>query len=301
MNANTTGAVLAVLMLDLKSSAFLQILMKAKKSMLVLLGFVLAISLSFNAYSQKLPKVQYSGIRAPSNIKIDGKVTEWNDQFQAYNPINRIYYIISNDDENLYLAIRTGDGGSGEKAIFGITFNLQLPGENGKSSRKNINIRYPKTVEVQKSGSIRNAVNAVKRIKDDTSGTGKKTMDSLRHFANQKMKDIFKEIDVTGIKDIKDASISEYNIEGIRVAAQFDQHMQYTYELELPLKYLGSNINNKQKFKYNIKMNGLPEKAPGSPFAPPVIYADRTNFMAPEAAFLMYPTDFSGEYSLAKK
>ena len=55
---------------------------------------ILFCNMPFIAIAQKLPKIQLIGKRAPSGIKIDGTATEWNDEFQAYNISNRIYYTI---------------------------------------------------------------------------------------------------------------------------------------------------------------------------------------------------------------
>ena len=63
----------------------------------------------FTAQAQKLPGVQQAGLRAPAQIKIDGKTTEWNNQLQAYNKATGIYYTLSNDDGNLYLTIQAKD------------------------------------------------------------------------------------------------------------------------------------------------------------------------------------------------
>lgn len=61
------------------------------------------------AFAQKLPKVQTTSVWAPPNIKIDGKTTEWNDRFQAHNTGNHVFYTLSNDNKNLYLALRMED------------------------------------------------------------------------------------------------------------------------------------------------------------------------------------------------
>ena len=62
--------------------------------------------LSIYTCAQKLPKIQDVNQRAPSNMKIDGKPAEWNDQFLAYNTNVEVFYTLSNDDKNLYLALR---------------------------------------------------------------------------------------------------------------------------------------------------------------------------------------------------
>src|SRR5471030_2113106 len=63
----------------------------------------------YASQAQKLKAVQENNMRAPSNIRIDGKLTEWDDTFKAYNNTTDIFYTISNDDENLYFAIKAGN------------------------------------------------------------------------------------------------------------------------------------------------------------------------------------------------
>ena len=63
----------------------------------------------FDVSAQKLPNIQQTSIRAPASIKIDGKATEWRDEFQAYNKATEIYYTISNDSEKLYLTVQAID------------------------------------------------------------------------------------------------------------------------------------------------------------------------------------------------
>lgn len=52
----------------------------------------------FSAQAQKLPGVQQTALRAPTQIKIDGRTTEWGNQLQAYNKATCIYYTLCNDD-----------------------------------------------------------------------------------------------------------------------------------------------------------------------------------------------------------
>ncbi|WP_316838282.1 hypothetical protein [Pedobacter nutrimenti] len=264
----------------------------------LLLPVILFGNAPFMAVAQKLPKIQQTGKRAPADIKIDGKTTEWNDEFQAYNINNRIYYSISNDDVNLYLTVRASDGYGNEKAIFGISFMVKIPAETGEKSKKNIVVTFPPTIEVAKIDPVRYTVVAVRRLKNGTTNADQKKIDSLRLVANKMMGGVFKEISITGIKEIRESLISIYNTESIKVAAQFNDHMQYTYEMAIPLKYLGPAINGGQKFSYNIKMNGLPEKTPDSPYPPPTLSIEA---LGQDNAYVSYPTDFSGIYTLVKK
>jgi len=66
------------------------------------LAALLLTAISIGVYAQKLPNVQLGSVQAPADIKIDGKTTEWHDQFQAYNRATDIYYTLSNNDNHLY-------------------------------------------------------------------------------------------------------------------------------------------------------------------------------------------------------
>jgi hypothetical protein len=71
---------------------------KISLSLLATLAFL-------QANAQKLPQVQQVSLRAPANIRADGKNKEWGTQLQAFNNATGIFYSMANDDENLYLVI----------------------------------------------------------------------------------------------------------------------------------------------------------------------------------------------------
>jgi len=60
-----------------------------KNSTITLSALLLIASLTVNA--QNLPNVQKVSVRAPANIKIDGKASEWDDKFQAFNHATDIF------------------------------------------------------------------------------------------------------------------------------------------------------------------------------------------------------------------
>lgn len=281
----------------MKKITTLKRLLKIQSIILLLLG-----SLLFSASAQKLPKIQKTSIRAPENIKIDGELTEWNDRFQAYSPVNRIYYTISNDNQNLYLTIRAEDGYANEKSLLGITFTIKKPTEKGDKSSKKIVVIFPDQIEPSKNDPIRLAMTAFRLMKKDTTNETKRKKDSLRLLTNTRMNELYKEIYVTGIKDIQEPSIPIYNTTGIKVAVQLDAANQYVYELAIPLVNLGPSINGGQRFSYNIKMNGIPDVASNGAPTPRVdrpqgaVVSNREM----DNLYLNSSTDFSGEYTLAK-
>lgn len=248
-------------------------------------------------YAQKLPKIQKIGQRAPKDIKIDGATPEWNDQFVAYNSNNLIRYTVSNDDENLYLSLCAADGHANEKASFGITFSVILA-KDKENSAKTFSVMYPTIVGVPKHEPIRNAIRSLRSIR--TTKNSEVKQDSLRAVINKKMNDAFNELEVTGLPGMEKLLLPINNIEGLKVAAQLNTDMLYTYELAIPLKYLGASKNSTRGFKYNITLHGIPVKSPDGAFPPPIVRRDGEDFLRPEHAYILFPTDLSGQYILVK-
>ena len=92
-------------------------------------------------------------------------------------------------------------------------------------------------------------------------------------------------------------------------SAKFDDKLNYTYEMAVPLKYL--KLNNALKFIYNIKLNAATidgrklELLAARPDLNLVIYkgADGVTYQLgrdPQSLALVASTDFWGEYTLAK-
>ena len=76
-----------------------------------------------SAQAQKLPNVQKDGVRAPANIRIDGKTTEWDNKFEAYNKATDVFYTISNDDNYLYVTVQATQAAIIRKIIGGGVLN----------------------------------------------------------------------------------------------------------------------------------------------------------------------------------
>lgn len=232
------------------------------------------------AYAQKLPGVQQGGVLAPANIKIDGKVTEWGDKFQAYNKNIEAFYTLSNNNENLYLTVKaTTHDIAGKILRGGLTLIINHMAK--KNDPGAVSLTYP----VLRGGDMAAVTNMYAR-------KSFKQEDGEEASAKQ-LNDMFeaksKTIEVTGIKTITDKEISVYNEEGIKAAALFDDRNSYTCEIAIPLKYL--NLPNGESFSYHIKINEEPitSKAGNGPPPPPVSIS------------ALGTTDFWGEYTLVKK
>ncbi len=260
-----------------------------------------------NAAAQKLPNVQTASIRAPTNIKIDGKTTEWNNKFQAYNHATDVFYTVSNDDIKLYLTVQATDQLVINKIMSGgVTFTIQKSGK--KTDKGGISVTYPlfdkknmPFVHVSGGGggmAITDEVAGGGSINSRPANSKEFQGDSIMHIYNKSL-EAAKYISVTGIKTL-DSLTSVYNTEGVRVAQLFDNQMRYTYELAIDLKLLGLQANDASKFAYHISIN---------PFIPP--FESGPTPVKPAAGFVTVmaddhmsgsgaTTDMWGEYTLAK-
>lgn len=263
---------------------------------------LVSVCISYWANAQKLPRVQKASVPAPANIKIDGLATEWNDQFQADNPTCRLWYTVANDSQNVYLLVRMQGPRGNLKAIQnGIAFTIKSP--NTKNEGLSVTFpSVPKQLDAKRNlvKTTATSYTSLRAGKDVV--TSKRIADSLIRTGNKQITDAFKEIELSGIKDITEPLISVYNDTGIRVAAQFDQEMRYTYELAIPLKYLDASIIAAGKLSYNIKLESVAPKFISNPNMPPPPVAARDD-NAPvnyDYEYLNNPTDFSGEYTLVK-
>ncbi len=278
---------------------------------------ILAVSFSFIALAasaQKLPNVQTTGLRAPATIKIDGKTTEWDNKFQAYNHATEVYYTLSNDDNYLYLTVQATDQPIINKIMSGgVTLTINNTGK--RKDKDGISITYP--VFDRKNRPFFGSQDKLGLEKGFRAATANNP-DSVMNVHNRILGEKSKLIGVTGIPGM-DTLISVYNTDGIKVAQLFNSKGAYTYELAVSLKNLGLTTDNPAKFAYHITLNGaslfnnISFKASGmseggSGGAP--ISVGAISFTSADGAdavklFLdggtTAPTDFWGEYVLARK
>ena len=275
---------------------------------LIAVIMVILIGAASTANAQKLPTVQQTSVWAPSTIKIDGKAIEWGNKFQAYNKTTEVYYTVANDDNKLYLVVQATDETIIRKIVIG-GITLTINKTANKNDKNGMAISFPKYDK--RYPALFLILNNRPELTKDTV-KNRIQSDSSKNEYNKQIAAKFKMIDVRGLKGIasaEDDMISVYNEDGINAAALFDNKIHYTYELAVPLKYLG--IDNKSvKFNYNIKLNGeLPSGSQvvdvGRPDLIMFTGSDGKNYLigkaTPENLTLSYPTDFWGEYTLAKK
>jgi len=250
--------------------------------------------------AQKLPSVQQNGLRAPVNIKIDGKTTEWDNTFQAYNNATDIFYTLANDDENLYFTVQATDIDIINR-IAGGGITLVIPRSGKKNDKDVMTVTYPL---IDKKASLV----FLRPRKGSIPDTSIRALDSVVRKRNASLNEKVKWIGVTGIAGI-DSLISVYNEDGIKVAESFNRSGAYTFEMAISLKKLGLSVDNASKFNYHVISNGAKGAASMS-IGPPaanstpeqVAFIEKMSAsMNVYVAKLSAPTDFWGEYTLVKK
>jgi hypothetical protein len=212
----------------------------------------------------KFKSAQTTNLRAPANIKADGKLTEWTDSLQAFNSNTKLYYTLSNDDNFLYLTIKSTDATNNAKIqAGGITFTLNPEGK--KKTEDAFVVTYPvisRPTRAQR-GTMRPgggpgfAGGAMVFGTMGPGGTRTAATDSMIDAAHKQFIASSKLISVTGFKDVTDSLISIYNEYNIKAAIGFNKEGNFIYELALPLSTMGLSTAKLKEIAYNVKLNGL--------------------------------------------
>ncbi|TSJ40593.1 hypothetical protein FO440_12650 [Mucilaginibacter corticis] len=257
------------------------------KTAIILTAFTLLFAA--NVIGQKLPNKQEVSFRAPAKLKIDGIATEWGNKLQAYNKSTQIFYAISNDDKNLYLIVQAKYEEIINKIIRG-GITLIINHSINKKDPQPVTVTYP----VLRGSDMSRIANGIvgRFYKQPDTSYKPVTITELNNRLDAGSKTII----TTGIKNLDSDTLSVYNTDGIKAAAQFDNNTLYNYELAIPIKYLDLPNNGVDPFSYQLKVNGLPEQvythndSSSSSAAPPPY--DATTALA--------TTDFWAQYTLAK-
>jgi len=257
--------------------------------------------MNFVTNAQKLPNVQKESLRASKEIKIDGKLADWDKGFQAYNKSTSVFYTISNDDDNLYLAIQAKDPTVITKIILGgITLTIDTS-DAKKNEGNNVAITFPIYDKTEQPVYL--VVDKQQKGEANVDNAGSNSI-MMEH--NKKLTGKLKLIGVKGIDEIQDSIISIYNANGIKAAALFDDQLDYSYELALPLRYLGVTAIRPVKLNYNIKLNGAAGSGTNIQSLPggrgiSWTGADGISYRSggtPADYIITFPTDFSSDYNL---
>ncbi|WP_316816519.1 hypothetical protein [Pedobacter nyackensis] len=265
-------------------------LLKTTLCTALLTGFVTVV------LAQKNDEIQGESRFAPRTIKIDGKNFEWKDTDFSVSKRTGLSYIVSNDDKNLYLIIKSTDVTNNEKIMAGgITFSVNPEGK--RIEKESIRLTYP-VVEQLRTGSTGSVV-----VSYATSNVKNPEQDAYMAARHKKKLEKAKEIKIRGFKNTTDTLLSIYNDLGIKTFANIEKDNSFFCEVSIPLEGLGISIKGSNSFAYNVKVNGI--QMPGLDnnriiVAPPPGVSGGNFDGGMDDQAMTSSTDFWGKYKLAK-
>lgn len=271
--------------------------------------FVLLTSLSTSIVNaQDLSK----GIKAPSNVKIDGKLTEWTAEME-YSKSTMLHYTMSNDAQNIYLALKCTDQPTINKILAnGITIVLNK--EAKKREKDALVLMYPVPNRAGGRGGFgggRPGAGARGGNGPGNRQAGQGGTDTTSLITAHKRAIVaMKEFRITGVKSIADTTVSIYNTYGLKTVINIDDKANLVYELAIPLSLLDLSASQQTDLAFNVKVNGIDlagmgmvdgnvvvegfGRAGGGGGGGPVISVVRGG------TDMMSATDFWGKYKLIK-
>ena len=214
--------------------------------------FFLLSALAFLQVSaQKLPNVQQASVKAPANIKIDGKANDWGNKFVANNSSTDLLYTIANDEKKLYLVAQTTlPIVMSRIASGGIKLIIQKNGT--KTDAGAPFIKFPflqkgKQVSIGFVNIIADGRNGMRRAPEPKNAKeAERITDSLARRNNKILLREHKWIYTSGIAGV-DTLLTIYNEKGIQAANATDSKKAYTFELAIDLNLLGLKADKAEK------------------------------------------------------
>lgn len=269
-----------------------------------LLFTCLCCALVQSLYSQsKLSNKQEASVWLPTNFKIDGKATEWSNQYQANNYATELRYTIANNSDDLYLIIHADNPAQVVKIVErGVTLTVKKSGADDSDK----SFTFPINMDSRSLDLTLNPRPGVFSKNNREGDTTARALDSIMKRNNKILTEKHKWIRVAGVKGV-DTLIAIYNNDGITVAEQFDVKKNYTFEMAVKLKLLGISTNELPKIAYQLKVNGAkPIKTAGMPVIngqgiPPEEIEKALADLEARINARGAPSYFDGEYILAKK
>lgn len=195
-------------------------------------------SIAFKSYAQ-----------TGQTVKIDGKLDDWHSADFTYNKATKLYYGIANDENNLYLAIKSTNKANNYKINgggIGICINYKnIASEKGAPLLifPNINVAAMRGIMIQQFTLLKSKNH---KVTPDEVSQMRKNM-----IANAK------EIKLVNFPNITDSLISIYNRYGIKTAITYDNDGNLCYELSIPFKQLNITPADHKEFFYELKVNPI--------------------------------------------
>lgn len=217
-------------------------------------AFLLSSCASLQVYAQKLPDIQSTNLIAPTTVRVDGRNLEWND-FSAENKRTGLLYTISNDDKNLYLALKATSNETITKIFAGgISFSINTKGKKREDDANTITYPTVARNNAGRGGAGQGAQNR-QRMGQNRPEQSQEQRDSATFEQRKTQLAAIKEIKIKGF-NIADSLISIYNEYGIKAIGKMDEKKAYFCEIAIPLSVLELSVNDKKEIAYQIKLNG---------------------------------------------
>jgi hypothetical protein len=224
--------------------------MKTNAKTLIKTGLCIAMGMGFLA--AKAQSVQEHSIWAPANVKVDGKLTEWDNSLEANNKTVNFSYTIANDDKAIYVAIKSVDQQNSTKIMSG-GINITINTDGKKKDKDAFVITFPLINRAAFAGGRRQRGGGGFGGGQPGQAPDTAAIKAMRQEAIASVK----EMKVKGFKDIPDSVISIYNEYSIKAAVAYDSNGSLICELAIPLSQLGLSIDKPKDIAYNLKVNGL--------------------------------------------
>ncbi len=268
-----------------------------KSTLILIVSFI-----TLNVNAQKLPNVQSTGVRIPANSKMDGKTTEWDGKFQAYNTATNLYYTMANNAEFVYLIAHIKDP-SVIKRITDFGFTFEIYQNETLRNKDMVSVTLPYAANKYFSLNLSKPTGADPSLEKDILKENNSLLSKNHKYTL-----------VKGVQGLD--SVAIYNDKGIAFVEAFDSNEDYTMELQLPVKFIKFLSGNESKFSYRLVINARPNFGPvrqiislgaggSATFTEAKDFTPEQKAMNEEIsamnAIKYAATDFKAEYTLVKE
>lgn len=176
---------------------------------------------------------------APAAIKIDGDLSEWGNLVSGYDEKTRLFYAVSNDSKNIYLAIKSENKNDIPKILSrGLTFSVNTEGKK----KEGASVVFP---VIRRQRTVNPSQNGETIVKEQLASAN--------------------EIRIIGFSLLPDGGISTSNDYGIEAAAALNEANHFMYELAVPLKHLELNTSSNTPIAIHVKINASVRAAASQP------------------------------------
>jgi hypothetical protein len=194
----------------------------------------LVCALAVQFFSTGISNAQTTELKmAPTGVSIDGVFKEWGDNMAYINDKTKISYTITNDKDNLYLAIKTNDPAQQSRILgAGVSFSVDPKGRK----KSTFLVSYPAAGQDDVAGYL-NLSPAQAQVKVQLAK--------------------YKKIHTEGFKDISEADFSAAGSNGIMAAIGYDEKGYLVFEEVIPLSLFHAADLAAKEWGYGIRLNAL--------------------------------------------